>query len=168
MNVDEILHGLNAEEVDYLLIGGMNFLIQHLPELTFDVDVWVRDDETNLLCLNRALRRLGAEWGRHETEWAPVPDDWHWLQTQTVFCLTTPHGALDIFREVRGLEGRYRESKAKGVLTKTAAGVSFAGLSDEDMLACQDALPPGERKVRRTEVLRETIARRKANSSHGR
>src|SRR5215471_1063483 len=118
MNVDEILQALNTEAVDYLLIGGMNFLIQHLPELTFDVDVWVRDDQANLICLNRSLRRLGAEWGRTEADWAAVSDDWHWLQTQTVFCLTTPHGALDIFREVHGLEGRYRECKARSVRTK--------------------------------------------------
>ena len=38
MNVDAMLRVLNEEQVDYLLIGGMNFLIRHLPELTFDVD----------------------------------------------------------------------------------------------------------------------------------
>jgi hypothetical protein len=37
MNVDEILRTLNQEHVDYLLIGGMNFLLRHLPELTYDV-----------------------------------------------------------------------------------------------------------------------------------
>src|SRR5207244_4258020 len=109
MNVDEILRSLNAEGVDYLLIGGMNFLIRHLPELTFDVDIWVRDGEENLARLNRALERLGAAWGRTETEWGPVPHHWAWLQGQAVFCLTTAHGALDVFREVHGLEGRYAE-----------------------------------------------------------
>ena len=29
MNVDEILGALNGERVDYLLIGGMNFLLRH-------------------------------------------------------------------------------------------------------------------------------------------
>ena len=37
MNVDAMLRVLNEEQVDYLLIGGMNFLIRHLPKLTFDV-----------------------------------------------------------------------------------------------------------------------------------
>jgi len=157
MNVDEILNALNVEQVDYLLIGGMNFLIRHLPELTFDVDIWLRDEEQNLSRANQALRRLGAEWGRTEKAWAPVPKDWKWLQSQNVFCLTTSQGALDIFRDVRGLEGRYSECKARGILTKTAAGISFSGLSDEDMLTCQEALPPKERKTRRMEVLREAI-----------
>src|SRR5690348_6270281 len=103
MNVDRILQALNDEEVDFILIGGMNFLLRHEPELTFDVDVWVRDDAANLERLNRALSELGAAWGPTEGDWAPVPNEWQWLQKQPVFCLTTDHGALDIFREVRGL-----------------------------------------------------------------
>jgi hypothetical protein len=56
MNVDEILQSLNSEQVDYLLIGGMNFLLRHEPELTFDVDIWVQDQPANLGRLNRAFR----------------------------------------------------------------------------------------------------------------
>ena len=161
MNVDEILRTLNQEQVDYLLIGGMNFLLRHLPELTWDVDIWVKDDAENLAKLNRALGLLGAEWGRTETEWRPVAADSRWLLAQEVFCLTTAHGALDAFREVRGLEGRYRDCKSRGVRTQTAAGIQFIGLSDEDMLACQEALPVEERKERRIQVLREAIRQTK-------
>lgn len=157
MNVDEILRALHEERVDYLLIGGMNFLLRHLPELTFDVDIWVHDEGENLKRLNRALRRLGAQWGRTEAAWAPVPEDWRWLGTQAVFCLTTQHGALDVFKDVLGLEGRYSECKARGVRAQTANGIPFPALGDEDMLACQEALPPGERKARRMKVLRAAI-----------
>jgi hypothetical protein len=162
LNVDQILQTLNKGQVDYLLIGGMNFLIRHLPELTFDVDIWVRDTPENLARLNQRLRHLGAEWGRTEAEWRPVPDDWHWLQSQGVFCLTTRQGALDVYRDVRGLEGQYPECQARGVSTTTAAGISFTGLSDPDMLACQEALPLEDRKTRRMEVLRRAIAKRGA------
>jgi hypothetical protein len=161
MNVDEILRALNDRQVDYLLIGGMNFLLRHLPELTFDVDVWVADHGENLGRLNRALRDLGAEWGRTEAAWAPVPEDWQWLETQPVFCLTTQHGALDVFRDVLGLEGRYPECKARSVLAQTANAVPFPALGDEDMLACQEALPPGERKARRMAILRDAIRQAK-------
>ncbi len=157
MNVDEILRTLSREQVDYLLIGGMNFLLRHLPELTWDVDIWVKDDAENLARLNRALEQLGAEWGRTETEWRPVAADWRWLQTQEIFCLTTAQGALDIFREVRGLEGRYGDCKGRGIRSHTATGIPFTGLSDEDMLACQVALPIEERKERRIQTLREAI-----------
>jgi hypothetical protein len=159
MNVDEILKTLHSEQVDYLLIGGMNFLIRHLPELTFDVDIWVRDDAENLQRLSRALLKLGAEWGATEKEWAPVSRDWQWLLRQLVFCLTTAHGALDVFREVQGLEGRYGECKIRAIPSATASGISFAGLSDQDMLACQEALPSPQRREKRMQVLREAIRR---------
>ena len=94
MNVDAILRALNDEQVDYLLIGGVNFLLRHEPELTFDVDVWVADSDENLKRLNRALRALGAAWGPTETTWAPVPEDSAWLRRQMVFCLTTLRAAL--------------------------------------------------------------------------
>jgi hypothetical protein len=162
MNVDEILRTLNQEQVDFLLIGGMNFLLRHMPELTWDVDIWVKDDAENLARLNRALALLGSGWGRTETEWGPVPAESHWLRTQEVFCLTTTHGALDVFRDVRGLEGRYLDCQGRGVRARTAGGIQFTGLSDEDMLACQEALPAEERKERRIQVLREAIQRAKA------
>lgn len=60
MNVDAILDSLNAQGVDYILIGGMNFLLRHVPELTFDVDIWVNDSGQNLQKLNNALHILGA------------------------------------------------------------------------------------------------------------
>ena len=160
MNVDAILQALNDEQVDYLLIGGMNFLLRHLAELTFDVDVWVRDSAENLERTNRALKRLRAEWGVTEREWRPVPEDWRWLQRQSCFCVTTEHGALDVFRDVRGLEGRYNECKEAAVAARTGTGINFPALSDIHMLACQEALPPREQKLKRMEVLRQAIQRK--------
>ena len=165
MNVDIILKALHDAQVDYLLIGGMNFLLQHVPELTFDVDIWVHDQPGNLARLNAALKNLSAEWGRTEKDWKPVPEDWKWLQAQDVFCLTTQHGALDVFRDVCGLEGQYDACRARGVASKTAAGVPFRGLSDEDMLRCQEALPVGQRKSTRMAVLRQALGHRNPNGS---
>lgn len=161
MNVDEILKALNDEQVDYLLIGGMNFLLRHAPELTFDVDVWVRDDAVNLKRVNRALQSLGAEWGATDKDWRAIADDWRWLQRQGCFCMTTRHGALDVFRDVRGLEGRYDECRTSAVPSTTSKGVPFMALSDEHMLACQHALPEHERKAKRVEVLTRAVASRK-------
>ena len=159
MNVDEILSALNKERTDYILIGGMNFLIRHLPELTFDVDVWVNHSEENLIKLNKALCALGAAWGPTEKEWQTVGEDWRWLQRQNVFCLTTRHGAVDVFLEVRGLEGRYAECRRAASEWRTNASVPFASLSDEHMLACQEALPLSEQRPGRVKVLREALRR---------
>lgn len=157
-----MLGALDDQQVDYLLIGGMSFLIRHRPELTFDVDIWVLDQPENLARLNRALRRLGVAWGATEEEWKPVPESEEWLRRQSVYCLTTEHGALDVFREVRRLEGACVDCRERGVRTETAAGVLFRvglfrGLSDEDMLTCQEALPLAERKLARMRVLLQAL-----------
>jgi hypothetical protein len=157
MNVDRMLQEFNAAGVDYLLIGGMNFLLRHLPELTFDVDFWVEDSVGNLVKVNSALRALGASWGPTEELWKAVPETSEWLKRQTVFCLTTEFGALDIFREVRGLEGRYPECKLSAVQARTASGVSYVGLSDQHMLESQLALEEKDRKQNRIAVLRRAL-----------
>jgi hypothetical protein len=158
VNVDEILAALNRRGVDYVLIGGMNFLLRHKPVLTFDVDVWVADHDANLTALNLALGDLGAAWGRTEQAWGPVGADPAWLRQQDCFCLTTRHGAVDVFREVLGLEGRYAECKASAVRSQTASGVPYPGLSDPHMLECQLALEPGKRSQDRITTLRLAIA----------
>lgn len=156
MNVDRILMEFNNAEADYILIGGMNFLLRHLPELTFDVDLWVADSQDNRQRVNRALRALNAEWGSTDANWKPVPDDGNWLLRQTVFCLTTDSGAVDIFREVRGLEGRYAECRNDSIPSQTGAGVPFRGLSDAHMLETQMALEEKDRKQNRIAVLRKS------------
>jgi hypothetical protein len=59
VNVDRILQASNEAGVEYLLIGGMNFLLRHKPVRTFDVGLWIRDEEAN-----RARRRLARSPGR--------------------------------------------------------------------------------------------------------
>jgi hypothetical protein len=162
LNVDVILSALSEEQVDYLLIGGMNFLLRHYPELTFDVDIWVGEGMKNLGRLNVALKQLGAQWGPTEANWKDIPEDPAWLSKQGVYCLTTKYGALDIFREVAGLEGAYEACKARSVASKTATGIAYRGLADEDMLACQMALPLAHQKPQRVRILREAIRK-----SHG-
>jgi hypothetical protein len=157
VDVDHILQTLASQKVDYILIGGMNFLLNHRPELTFDVDLWIEDSESNLARINSALRELGAEWGRTETQWRPVSTDSRWLKQQSVFCVTSPFGAVDIFREVRGLEGQYAECKGRALQRTTGTGVAYTSLSDRDMLACQLALPEAERKPGRVETLLRAI-----------
>lgn len=157
MNVDHILETLNEAGVDYLLIGGMNFVLNHRPELTFDVDVWVRDEDNNLGRLNQALRNLEASWGASETTWNPVPENPAWLKTQSLFCLTSSSGALDIFRQVLGLDNRLEECRKSAAAKTTGSGVPYLSLSDRHMLECQPALPSAEQKQARIQVLVEAI-----------
>lgn len=157
MNVDHILATMNSHQVDCILIGGMNFLLRHTPIVTYDVDLWVDDTSENLDRCQKALCQLGAEWGPSEAEWEPVavrkPG---WLHTQSLFCLTSPHGAIDVFRSVEGLKS-WAACRARAQADSTAGGVAFVGLSDEDMLQCQLALPEGQRNQARIGALKKAL-----------
>ena len=162
MDIDRILNILARQQVDCILIGGVNFLLHHAAELTFDMDIWVNDTDENLARLNAALREMKAEWGQTEKEWAPVPNTHHWLKTQNLFCLTTGLGAVDIFRVVKGLEGKYAECVAEARRAKTAGGAPYVGLSDRHMLISQEALDFHEKKSKiteRIETLKKAISR---------
>jgi len=163
MNIDGILETLHRHEVAGILIGGVNFLLRHQPVLTYDVDVWIEDTPENLRRCEEALAELDAAWGRTEKDWAPVASkSAGWLSRQGVFCLTTPHGAIDIFRSVEGL-APWAECRARAVADKTSAGTPYVGLSDQDMLACQLALPETQRKQDRIRVLQDALQREKTD-----
>lgn len=159
MDLDRILKTLNARQVDYLLIGGMNFLLRHEPVLTYDVDLWIDDTPENRARTEEALAELQAQWGPSEEDWRPVAGRGRgWLSRQGVFCMTSAAGAIDVFRAVRGLDSwaQCRERAYAGV---TGAGTPYVGLSDADMLQCQTALPEPERKQDRIRTLRAAIER---------
>jgi len=158
MDIDHILSVCNRNDVRYLLIGGVNFLLRHKPVLTFDVDLWIEDDEANRRRCEKALIELGAAWGRTESDWGPVATrPAGWLTEQAVYCLASPHGAIDIFRFVQGLTS-WSAAFATSVSGQTAAGTVYRGLSDQDMLTCQLSLPPEVRKHDRVRDLREAVA----------
>jgi len=72
MNVDHILRTFADCGVEYLLIGGMNFLLRHEPVLTYDIDFWIHDTAENLDRCAVALQQLDAAWGPTEADWRPV------------------------------------------------------------------------------------------------
>jgi hypothetical protein len=161
IDIDRILAVMNARDVAYLVIGGMNFLLRHEPVLTFDVDLWIDDTPENRRQCEAALAELGAEWGPTEGDWQPVAQlPPGWTQRQGMFCLACPHGAVDVFRSVRGLES-WAACRARAVAGRTSAGTPYLGLSDEDMLRCQLALPEAERKLDRIRALRRAIEERR-------
>ena len=135
----------------------MNFLLRHQPVLTLDVDLWVADSDENLGRVAEALRDVGARWGRDDASWGPAPDGFDWLRRQPVVCMTSRLGAIDIFREVAGLEGQWSACYARSTKERTPTGIPYVSLSNRDMLACQMALPEGERKLDRIRYLEQII-----------
>ena len=158
MNIEHILAVFNRHEVRYLLIGGVNFLLRHKPVLTFDVDFWIEDSGTNRRRCEEALNQLNAEWGRTDSDWGPVANlAAGWLSQQSVFCLTSPCGAIDIFRSVQGLQD-WEAAFATSVSGNTASGTAYTGLSDADMLACQLSIPLESRKNDRIQELQKAMS----------
>ena len=161
MNVDRILRELNRNKVAYLLIGGVNYLLRHQPILTYDIDIWIDDTEKNLSRCEKALSRLKAEWGSSDKNWIPVAK--HpagWMKQQAVFCMISPHGAIDVFRQVKGLSD-WHSCFERSVRGRTS-GIVFHGLSDRDMLQCQKVLSKSERKQDRIKTLNRAIRRDRA------
>jgi hypothetical protein len=167
MNVDHILATLNDFQVDYLLIGGMNFLLRHEPVLTFDVDLWIDDRDANRRRCERALEVLEAEWGESDADWGKVAQRGPgWLDLQPVFCLNSPSGAIDVFRSVTGLAD-WSASRAGARQEVTATGTSYWGLSDDDMLQCQYALEMPYRRLQRIEALERVLRERSRGDNAG-
>ena len=157
MNVDHILRELNGHDVACILIGGMNFLLRHAPIVTFDVDIWVEDTEENLDRCEKALAALRAEWGAADDDWGPVAAKQPgWLRRQVLFCLTSPHGSIDVFRAVKGLES-WATCRGRAYKGETALGTPYWGLSDEDMLRSQTVLDAHEQNQQRVRMLQTAL-----------
>jgi hypothetical protein len=117
----------------------------------------VKDTDENLLLVTTALTDLGAAWGPDDSSWKPIPTDSAWLRRQSVFCLTSNHGAIDIFREVKGLEGLYAVCRARADLRHTLSKIPYLSLSDQDMLTCQMSLPEASRRLDRVAFLTKLL-----------
>jgi hypothetical protein len=157
MDIDHILETLNRYHVDYILIGGVNFLLRHEPIATFDIDFWIEDSDENRLRCHDALVELGASWGPDDGSWKAVREvPANWMTWQGVYCLDSRYGSIDLFRSVRGL-GSWSDSRQRAMAGLTAAGTPYVGLSDGDMLQCQLALSEEQRKLDRVRVLQKAL-----------
>ena len=58
-NFREFIALLNANHVDYLLVGGYAVVFHGYPRLTGDMDIWVRPDKENAPRIIRALAEFG-------------------------------------------------------------------------------------------------------------
>ena len=128
MNVDQIFEIFNRHQVRFLLIGGMNFYLRHEPVTTLDVDLWIEDSPENRRRSEIALSDLHASWGETESAWEDVahkPPGW--LDRQSMFCLLSPAGALDVFRHVRGLDD-WERSFENAIRETTPGSVRYGAL----------------------------------------
>lgn len=61
MNVESfvnVLKALHEHEVDYILVGGMAVILQGVPRLTEELEIFVKSDAANIDKLRKALRTV--------------------------------------------------------------------------------------------------------------
>jgi hypothetical protein len=97
MNSDfkELLQFLNANAVDYLVIGGYAVIEYTEPRYTKDLDVWVRAEPVNASRVFRALAQFGAPLG------GMTPADF--AEEGFVFQIGVAPVRIDILMSVDGL-----------------------------------------------------------------
>jgi hypothetical protein len=145
---------LNEHQVRFILIGGMNYYLRYRPVTTQDIDIWIKPESQNSERCECALNSIGAEWGRTDDNWGPTAmKPQGWLSTQSVYCLVTECGMIDVFRSVAGLPD-FEDSWDRGETVEFSAGVEYRSLSAQDMISCQLAIPEGSRRIDRMNHLK--------------
>ena len=153
----DVLRTFQDHEVEFLLIGGMNFFLAHQPVSTQDIDVLIEDSVENRRRCELALAAMDAEWGKGDSDWGYVRDKaTGWLSQQHVFCLLTKFGPLDVFRSVKGVRS-FHEAKDRASVKPLGDGINVSLLSAKDLLECQLVLPEGSRRLDRVAYLKRLL-----------
>ncbi len=101
-----LLEALEAEDVEYVVIGGTAAVIHGATHLTFDLDITPSRDRSNLERLAVALVRLEARpYGVPDDALASFQLDGATLHQGTTWKFLTRHGQLDISLDPDGTRG---------------------------------------------------------------
>ncbi len=148
---------LNENGVRFILIGGMNYFLRFRPVTTQDIDVWISPAMQNIQRCEKAMVAIEAQWGRTDDDWGAVSNKpTGWLLSQSVFCLLTDCGLVDVFTSVAGLPD-FETCWDRGAMMLTGQETTFRSLAAMDMLACQLAIPEENRRHERVAHLRRIL-----------
>ena len=101
----DMLSSLDAEKVEYLLVGAYALALHGHVRATMDIDIWVKPSGDNALAVLRALRRFGAP--AHGLTLDDLRRD------DTVFQIGVAPRRIDIITGATGL--RFDETFARSV-----------------------------------------------------
>jgi hypothetical protein len=135
LEADRILRTLLANEVEFIVIGGLAVGAHGYPRATKDVDVVPAPDRDNLRRLHAALSELGAEpaeIGDFHPEELPVPFTPDGLEEGGNWALRTRAGRVDVMQWVPGIDDGYEQLRpnALHVDVPDVGRVLFAGYDD--------------------------------------
>jgi hypothetical protein len=90
-----LLRALTDGGIRFIVIGGVSAALQGVPGLTYDLDIVLDPDPTNLDSALRLLRELEACYREHLPKKRLVPERAH-LESEGAMLLMTRLGPLDI------------------------------------------------------------------------
>jgi hypothetical protein len=91
----DMLSALNAEHVEFLLVGAYALAAHGLPRATGDMDIWIRCSDDNAQRVWRALQRFGAPLTEVTLDDLQTPD--------TVFQIGVAPRRIDILISIDGV-----------------------------------------------------------------
>ena len=120
----EFLKSLNANRVEYLLVGGYAVGLHGYPRATVDLDIWVRMSEQNAERVVQTLRAFGLE--------TTAPEPAVFLNPRTLVRFGLPPFQIEIMTTIDGVEFEPCRQRA---LMLDLDGVSAPVIGLEDLKA---------------------------------
>jgi len=143
----DMLCALNAEGVEYILVGAYALAAHGFPRATLDMDVWVRPSTDNATRICAALRRFGA----------PLADlsEADFAKEDVVVQIGVAPRRVDIVTSISGLTF---EAARRNALVREVEGLSVPILALPDMI--QNKLAAGRPKdLADAELLKKQLKR---------
>jgi hypothetical protein len=119
----DILLALNAEKVDFILVGAYALAAHGYPRSTMDIDIWISPSPDNSQSVLKALERFGAPLHDLNENDLQRPD--------TIFQIGVAPRRIDI---ITGLSGLKFDEAVKNVIKTTIDGVEINILSIDDLI----------------------------------
>ncbi len=119
----ELLELLNANHVEYLVVGAFALGFYGAPRSTGDIDIWIRVSEENAKRIEKALSEFGLSSLGHRTK--------DFLDKNLVVQLGVPPVRIDIIMSISGVE--FNEAYAKRE-TVESSGTTINYICKEDFI----------------------------------
>jgi hypothetical protein len=120
----DMLHALQEEQVEYMLVGGYAFAAHGHPRFTMDIDFWVLASAENAKAIIRALKRFGV----------PLRDvsEADFATEGNVFQIGVAPHRIDILTKIDGVS--FADARPRAILVDWE-GFTLPVISIEDLLA---------------------------------
>ncbi len=119
----DILHALNTEKVEYLLVGAYAMAAYGYPRATMDIDIWINPSPDNADAVLRALAQFGAPLHNLTREDLQKND--------TIFQIGVAPRRIDLITSVSGL--RFEDAFARSTQVEMD-GILVPILSLDDLI----------------------------------